>query len=114
MDEREEMQRRIREGNFIENTGRVLRAINVLRHEYHKLGSIQFALASAMAEGEFLDAINYLFEAGYIHLRDCETKTVAAFGLADSAYKRLEAKLTVKGIQLLAPSSGVHDPLVKV
>jgi hypothetical protein len=65
-----------------------------------------------MAEDEFLDAVNYLFEAGYIHLRDYETRTVAAFGLADTTYKKLEAKLTMKGIQLLA--FGIKDELVQV
>jgi hypothetical protein len=112
MDDRDELKRRIRAGNFITNTGRVLRAINVLRHEYHKLSGIQYALAVDMEEDEFLDAVNYLFEAGYIHLRDYETRTVAAFGLADTTYKKLEGKLTDKGIRLLA--LGMKDDMVQV
>jgi len=111
MDERDEIKKRIRAGNFVENTGRVLRTINLLRHAYNKLKGIQYALPD-IAEDEFLDAVNYLFEAEYIHLRDCETKTNVESGLADMDYRQLEAKLTAKGIQLLA--YGIKDSLVKV
>jgi hypothetical protein len=114
MDERDELKKRIRAGNFVINTGRVMRAINVLRHEYHPLKGIQYALEVEMAEDEFLDAINFLHEAGYIHLRNIETKEMAVAGLADTDYRQLAAKLTDKGIRLTAPNSGLKDPLVKV
>lgn len=111
MDNRDELKRRIRTGNFVENTGRVLRTINILRHEYNKLSSITYALPD-VAEDQFLDAINYLHEEGYIHLRDIETKTVAVTGLADKDFRLLEGKLSGKGIRLLA--GGINDSLVKV
>ena len=111
MSEHDELKQRIRAGNFIENNGRVIRVINILRHEYNKLSTIIYALP-ALQEDEILDSINYLYEAGYIHLRDIETKTEVTSGLADADYKQLEGKLTAKGIQLLA--YGIKDPLVKV
>lgn len=111
MDNTEEIKKKIRAGNFVENTGRVIRIINILRHEYNKLSNISYALPQ-IQEFELLDSVNYLFEAGYIHLRDAETRTEVASGLADMDWKQLEAKLTAKGIQLLA--FGINDPLVKV
>lgn len=111
MDERDELKKRIRAGNFVDNTGRVLRTINILRHAYNKLTAIQYAHPD-IEEDELLDAVNYLFEAGYIHLRDCETRANVETGLADVDYRKLEAKLTAKGIQLLA--FGIKDSLVKV
>lgn len=110
MDDRE-LKQRIRAGAFTENNGVVLRTINILRHEYNKLSTIAYALPH-LQEDEILDSVNYLFEAGYIHLRDMGTKTPIVHGLADADYKQLEAKLTAKGIQLLA--FGINDPLVKV
>ena len=110
MTDREEIAKKIRAGNFVDNTGRVLRTINILRYEYNKLKSIQYALTD-IAEDELLDAVNYLHEEGYIHLRDIETKETAVTGLADKDYRQLEAKLTGKGIRLLA--GGIIDSLVK-
>jgi hypothetical protein len=111
MDEREELKQKIRAGNFVENNGRVIRVINILRHEYNKLTSIIYALPN-IPEDEILDSVNYLFEAGYIHLRNSETKEHVLYGLSDVDHKRLEGKLTAKGIQLLAYS--IKDSLVKV
>ncbi|MGE5494601.1 MAG: type VI secretion protein [Burkholderiales bacterium] len=111
MNDRDEIKKKIRAGNFVENNGRVIRVINVLRHKYNKLSSIKYALPE-LQEDELLDSINYMFEAGYIHLRDIETKAGVPTELADADYRQLEAKLTDKGIQLLA--FGIKDPLVKV
>ena len=103
--------KKIQAGNFTENNGRVLRTINVLRYKYNKLSGIFYALPY-LQEDEILDSINYLQEAEYIELRHIETKTPVLSGLADYDYRELEAKLTAKGIQLLA--YGIQDPLVKV
>lgn len=90
----------------------MIRAINVLRHEFHKLSGLIYALPS-LQEDEILDSVNYLWEAGYIHLRNCETEELVLYGLADiKDYKLLEAKLTAKGISLLG--FGIKDPMVKV
>ena len=64
------------------------------------------------AGDEILDCINYLSDAGYIELRHIETKQPVLSGLADYDYKMLEAKLTAKGISLLA--YGIKDTLVEV
>lgn len=112
MENRDEIKKRIRAGEFIDNNGTVLRAINVLRHEYHKITGLPYALLS-LQEDEILDSVNYLWEAGYIHLRDCETKELVLYGMADIRdYRRLEAKLTAKGISLLAYT--IRDDSVRV
>lgn len=107
--ERDRQKQRIATGNFIENNGRVLRTINILRHTYNKLKGIKYALED-ISEDELLDSINFLYEEGYIQLRNAVTKE--ASDIADSNYTALEAKLTGKGIRLLA--GGIHDPLVSI
>lgn len=99
----------IKAGNFKENNGSVMRTINMLRHKFHKLKSVTYALPD-ISEGEILDSVNYLHEAGYIHIRSTLTHEPAS--LADSSFDELEAKLTAKGISLLA--GGVTDPCVIV
>lgn len=111
MNDRDDIAKKIRAGNFVVNTGRVLRTINILRTKYNKLSGIKYALTD-IEEDEFLDAVNFLHEAGYIHLRDVETKVPAITGLADMDYSELEAKLTDKGIRLLA--GGINDPAVRI
>lgn len=63
-----------------------------------------------IAEDEFLDSVNFLAEEGYIHLRRISNKEPAA--LADTDYTALEAKLTGKGIRLLA--GGIEDDMIEV
>lgn len=99
----------IRAGNFKENNGSVMRTINMLRTQYHRLKSVEYALPN-ITKGEISDSVNYLYEAGYIHLRDIVTKELTT--LADSDFDDLEAKLTAKGISLLA--GGINDPCIKL
>lgn len=106
MDMEKQMQL-IKAENFRENNGSVMRTVNMLRHKYHKLKSVKYALPD-VSEGEVLDSINYLYEAGYIHLRNIITKEQAT--LADCEFDELEAKLTAKGISLLA--GGITDPCI--
>ena len=108
MDMEKQMQL-IKAGNFKENNGSVMRTINMLRHKYHKLKSVKYALPD-ISEGEVLDSVNYLHEAGYIHLRNVITKQPCT--LADCDFDDIEAKLTAKGISLLA--GGVTDPCIIV
>ena len=110
--EKEALAAKIRAGNCITNNGRVLRTINVLRTKYNKLTGIHYALSEEMQPDQFQDSVNYLFEAEYIELRHVETKAIIGTGLADHSYKELEAKLTAKGIQLLA--GAIRDPLIEV
>jgi hypothetical protein len=99
----------IKAGNFKENNGSVMRTINMLRHQYHKLKSVEYALPD-ITKGEITDSVNYLHEAGYIHLRTIVSKESA--DLADCEFDELEAKLTAKGISLLAGS--VTDPCIMI
>lgn len=93
------------------NNGVVLRTINVLRKSYNKLKVVrEAAYGDGISEGEFIDAINYLDLSGYIHIRHIALKENAIF--ADADYRELEAKLTAKGISLLA--GVIDDPLVEV
>lgn len=101
----------LRAGNFIRNNGMVLRTINILRTQYHKLVSVQGVLEdNGLGEDEFLDSVNFLSKAGYIDLRTIAGKEAA--NLADYDYKGLEAQLTDKGIRLLA--GGIKDNMIEV
>jgi len=106
---KEEMLKKMRTGNFIENNGAVLRAINILRQNYIALKSVRNALRD-VTEQEFLDSVNFLFKAGYIELQHIGTETPAR--LSGTDYKLLEATLSEKGIRL---SGGeIQDKLVDV
>ncbi len=103
--------RKLSAGNFIKNNGAVLRTINILRYKYNKLTGVQNVLeGNGIQEDEFLDSVNFLTEEGYVHLREVSSKTVAT--LADSDYRTLEAKVTAKGIRLLA--GGIDDTMIEV
>lgn len=89
---------KMRQGAFRANTGRVLRAINILRSKYVKLHDCMYALDD-MAESDFSDCVNYLYRAGYIDLRTVvghHAANTADFDLAD-----LEAAVSAQGIRLL-------------
>ena len=100
---------KIRAGRFIKNNGRVLRTINLLRYKYEKLEEVKYALDD-MPENQYLDSLNYLSEAGYIQMRRVTSKQLAE--IADVDYIQLEAKLTEKGIRLLAGK--LQDDLIEV
>ncbi len=100
---------KMRAGRFIKNNGRVLRTINLLRYKYEKLEEVKYALED-MPENEYLDSLNYLSEAGYIQMRRVTSKQIAE--IADVDYIQLEAKLTEKGIRLLAGK--LQDDLIEV
>ena len=76
--------------------------------KYEKLKEVQYALTD-MSETEYLDCINFLSEAGYITVRNIETKEPA--DIADTDYSRLEAKVTAHGIRLLGGE--INDKMVK-
>lgn len=102
---------RLKAGDFVRNNGRVLRTINILRIKYNKLTGTKNVLRNDGIDGdEFLDSTNFLAEEGYIHLRHIATKEAAT--LADCDYTTLEAKLTGKGIRLLA--GGIEDNMIEV
>ena len=81
--------RALRAGSFVHNNGKVLRTVNILRLKYNKLTGVQSVLEDdGIAEDEFLDSVNFL------------------------DYTALEAKLTGKGIRLLA--GGIEDDMIEV
>lgn len=96
--EAEKIKQKIENGNFIKNNGRILKMLNVMSGEFKKLTELKYVL-SDMEEYEIVKSIDYLFESGYIKLRNYETKQPAA--LADTPFKYLSAKLTNTGIQVL-------------
>lgn len=98
MNTQEETLKKMRAAAFVRNNGRVLRTINILRHKYESLRDIKCALDD-LEERRFLDCVNFLSEAGYIHLRDMKSRETAS--LADVDYEGLEAKVTAQGIRLL-------------
>ena len=100
---------KIKAGRFIRNNGKVLRTINIMRYKYEKLSEVHFALDD-MPDNEYYDSLNYLFEAGYIQIRHIRSRQPAA--LSDVDADELEAKLTDKGIKLLA--GRIFDELVEV
>lgn len=101
--------RKMRAGKFIENNGLVLRTINILRHKFERLKDVKYAVDAEMSETEYLDCINFLSEAGYIVLRDIESKASAS--ISDVDYAQLEAKVTATGIRLLGGE--IIDKMVK-
>ena len=108
MTSRDEMMQRMRAGKCIETNGRVLRAINLLRHKYEHLTDVQYALYD-VDESVYLDSINYLSEAGYIKLRRIDNH--AAASIEDDDWTELEAKVTAEGIRLLGGL--IVDKMVK-
>ena len=102
------LNKRISAGNFVENNGSVLRAVNLLKTKFNRLKDIKYALN--IDKNDIENSINYLYEAGYLHLRTVDSH--ADTSLADSDFDDIEAKLTAKGIQLLAGVIG--DECVEV
>nr|DAL68855.1 MAG TPA: hypothetical protein [Caudoviricetes sp.] len=102
------MIKKARAANFIENNGKVLRGINMIRIDFNKLSSIRTALG--IDDDEFADSVNYLIEANFIRIRHCDTHKPVE--LADYGMDEIEGKLTQKGIQLLA--GAIEDPCITV
>lgn len=94
-----EMLKKIKAAKFVENNGKVIRAINLLRIKYTNLSDVFYAVENEMSEGEYLDCINFLNEAGYINLRNIRTDEPADLDKYD--YAALKAKLSHNGIRLL-------------
>ena len=94
----EAMIKKAHAANFIENNGKVLRGINMLRIDFNKLSSIRSALG--LDADDFADSVNYLIESEYIRIRHVDTQKPVE--LADYPMDEIEGKLTAKGIQLLA------------
>lgn len=105
---RDEMLKRIKASDFIDNNGKILRGIHMLMHDYKRLSSIYKALG--IDSDDFMDSVNYLIESEYIRIRHCDSHKYVE--LADFNLDEIESKLTAKGIQLLA--GAFNDPCVSV
>lgn len=91
--------------NFKSNNGLVLRTINILRYQYHKLSDIEKVLEDEGIERwEFIDAVNYLSLSGYIKMKIIGEQTIIEEISQYHDYTDLEAKLSAKGIKLLSGS----------
>ncbi len=106
--DKETLNRRISAGNFVENNGSVLRAVNILKTKFNRLKDIKYALN--IDKNDIENSVNYLHEAGYLHLRNLENRQPSS--LSDDDFDVLEGKLTAKGIQLLA--GVIQDECVEV
>lgn len=95
-----EILERMRSDNFVKNNGVVLRAINIGRTNYNKLAQLRRALEPDISKPDFTDCINYLALEELIILRRCVDKLPA--DVADDDVDEIEAKLSSKGIRLLA------------
>ncbi|MBS9782633.1 MAG: hypothetical protein KGV43_02385 [Arcobacter sp.] len=110
-EEKERLKKLIRADNFIQNNGKVLGIINILRYKFTKLSAIKSVFATRnIGLDELLDSVNFLYEAGYIILREIDSKEKAT--LADTDYDLLEAKLSEKGIRLCG--GGITDNMIEV
>ncbi len=99
MNDQAELLKRMRAAAFTRSNGQVLRTVNILRHKYVSLQDVRCAVERDMDEQQYLDCINFLSEAEYIHLRGISSKQPAS--LADADYMQLEAKVSERGIRLL-------------
>lgn len=98
--ENKEIQDRIRQKKFFRNNGMVLKSVNLLRTQYVKLSELKYALEPNMSDSELRDSINYLSEAGYINMREIDSKSPTT--LADCDFEKIEAKVSASGIKIIA------------
>ena len=70
MNEKEMLMKQLRANAFPHNNGKVMQAINIIRHSYNRLTDVQQAAQIwGVSQDDFLDCINYLAMAKYIQLR---------------------------------------------
>jgi len=109
MNEKDTALQLMKAARFIKNNGRVLRTINILRHTYSALSEVKYALPN-VEECDYLDCINFLHSEQYIVTRNIKSKNPV--DPSDCNYEDIEAKLSGKGIRLLAGK--IEDDLIEV
>ena len=78
MNEKEMLMKQLRANAFPHNNGKVMQAINIIRHSYNRLTDVQQAAQIwGVSQDDFLDCINYLAMAKYIQLRTIADKILA-------------------------------------
>ena len=61
MNEKEMLMRQLRANAFPHNNGKVMQAINIIRHGYNRLTDVQQAAQIwGVSQNDFLDCINFL------------------------------------------------------
>lgn len=74
MNEKEMLMKQLRANAFPHNNGKVMQAINIIRHSYNRLTDVQQAAQIwGVSQDDFLDCINYLAMAKYIQLLFADT-----------------------------------------
>lgn len=106
---KEDMISAMRAGEFCVNNARVLCTINILYTKYVPLKTIRYALPE-LDEQDISKSVNFLAEEEYIHVRTINEH--AAASIADWQLADLEAKVSGKGIRLLAGK--IKDDCVSV
>ncbi|MCU6720431.1 type VI secretion protein [Porcipelethomonas ammoniilytica] len=96
--EADKLKQEIENGNFFVNNGRILQMLNILAGDFKKLTEIKYVL-SDLEEYEIVRSIDYLYESGYVKLRNTDNGKPTT--LADAPFKCLSAKLTAEGVRIL-------------
>ena len=79
MNEKEMLMKQLRANAFPHNNGKVMQAINIIRHSYNRLTDVQQAAQIwGVSQDDFLDCINYLAMAKYIQLRTIADKILSS------------------------------------
>ena len=64
MNEKEMLMKQLRANAFPHNNGKVMQAINIIRHSYNRLTDVQQAAQIwGVSQDDFLDCINYLAQS---------------------------------------------------
>lgn len=92
-----EVLKKICASKFAEDNGKIMRIINVIGHKHTSLKDVKNVL-DHLEEGAFLESVDFLSKAGYIEIRNIQSKQ--ADGIADTDYIHLEATLSRDGIKL--------------
>ena len=112
MNEKEMLMKQLRANAFPHTNGKVMLAINIIRHSYNRLTDVQQAAQIwGVSQDDFLDCINYLAMAKYIQLRTIADKILVP-DFADIGWDLLEAKLTAEGISVLCHKT--KDEMIEV
>ena len=112
MNEKEMLMRQLRANAFPHNNGKVMQAINIIRHGYNRLTDVQQAAQIwGVSQNDFLDCINFLALAKYIQLLTIMDKVLVP-DFADIEWTLLEVRLTDTGIRVL--QGNIKDDMIEV
>ena len=98
MNEKEMLMKQLRANAFPHNNGKVMQAINIIRHSYNRLTDVQQAAQIwGVSQDDFLD---------------CIADKILVPDFADIGWDLLEAKLTAEGISVLCHKT--KDEMIEV